>query len=86
MKARLFLRPSDRAPATDSAGTCQNGCCEWEDEGKVVRYASHLIGRCEHCGDPITREADAQYDDSGRLFDSDKCERKFHYYNEPEDD
>lgn len=64
------------------AGTCDRGCCEWDDDGKVLRYTPHLIGRCEFCGDPITREEDAQRDESGRLFDSDKCEAKARYYAE----
>lgn len=67
---------AEATPSEDRAGLCDRGCCEWDDEGKVLRYSPHIIGRCDWCSDPITREQDAQRDDRGRLFDSDKCEAK----------
>lgn len=64
----------------DGAGTCERGCCEWDDEGKVLRYTPHPIGRCWWCNDLIFRQEDAQFDERGMVYDSDKCMAKAREY------
>ena len=42
-----------------TVGVCDRGCCEWDEDGVVLRYAEHAD--CRYCGS----EAEGR-DDAGR--------------------